>query len=201
MMTPGPITLLATIADSQAAAGLTLAPDALAAMAALRDLIRSQPWSRESADLADEIASLRRVVASQAAALAERAPVAAPPAPVPMKRASTPRQPRAKVEPRPGTRAAADLADSRAWKASGDPRGARMERAILRAAADERAHLAFLAAHPGPVLGRVTWLDADGRPTSPPRDLRSWCAGHQGCAEYDAIQLGNATAPHLRAVG
>jgi hypothetical protein len=118
MMTPGPIFLLATIADEQAAAGLSLAPGAVAAMHALRDLIRAQPWAREP---------------SQAAPAAVVAPV------------PKPRKARAKAEPRPGSCAARDLAEARSWKAAGDARGASLERAILKCAKEEQA---WIDAHP-----------------------------------------------------
>jgi hypothetical protein len=110
MMTPGPIFLLATIADEQAAAGLSLAPGAIAAMHALRDLIRAQPWAKEAP----------QAVQVQPTAKPRKAKRSAP-------------------EPRPGSCAARDLAEARSWKAAGDARGASLERAILKCAREEQA--------------------------------------------------------------
>jgi len=52
---------------------------------------------------------------------------------------------RAPIEPPAGSCAARDLQDARGWKASGDPRGVKLERAILKGAKDLEA---WRLAHP-----------------------------------------------------
>ena len=170
MMTPGPITLLATVADAQRAAGMSLAPGAIDAMSALRDLILAQPWAR--VPHVDALREERDNLIERCAALAcerdrlrillerEGAAGAPPPAPVP----NAPRKARslrgrtiqgfnlAAIEASlAGTCAARDLDDARAWQAQGGElgeRGAKLERAILRTAAGCLAYYAAERARP-----------------------------------------------------